>query len=142
MVILDSDYMTLLQWPDGRVADVIRRRLTESDPAELGTTIISFEEQMRGWLDAIRQSKKLSDQIEKYRYMKQALLQYCGITILDFDEVAVAEFQRLRKQYRRLGTMDLKIASIVLAHRATLWTRNMLDFGQIAGLNAVDITKK
>ena len=97
---------------------------------------------MRGWLDAIRGSKELTDQVEKYRYTKQALLQYCGIKILDFDEIAATEFQRLRRQYRRLGTMDLKIAAIVFAHRATLWTRNMQHFGQISGLNAVDITKE
>ena len=142
MVILDSDYMTLLQWPEGRAAQLIRSRMNQDKTREFVATIISFEEQMRGWFDAIRAAKNLADQVEKYRYMKQGLLQYCGINILDFDEVAATEFQRLRKQYRRIGTMDLKIAAIALAHHATLWTRNMQDFGQITSLNAVDITRE
>ena len=142
MVVLDTDYMTLLQWPEGVAARLIRQRLSELDPAEVVTTIISFEEQMRGWFDAIRNATEVRDQIEKYRFTKEALLQYCGIKILDFDAVAATEFQGLRKQYRRLGPMDLKIAAIVLAQRATLWTRNMKHFGRIKGLQAVDITKQ
>ena len=142
MIILDSDYMTLLQWPEGRAAQAIRLRLDQHGPDEIATTIICYEEQIRGWFDAIRTAKNLAMEVEKYRYTKQALLQYCGINILDFDEVAATEFQRLRKQYRRLGTMDLKIAAVVLAHRATLWTRNLQHFGQNAGLDAVDIKEE
>jgi tRNA(fMet)-specific endonuclease VapC len=34
----------------------------------------------------------------------------------------------------RIGSMDLKIACVALAHDATLLTRNTTDFAQIAGL--------
>ena len=108
----------------------------------VAATIVSFEEQMHGWIQAIRGHKEIRDQVEKYRRVHRSLRNYCSLNVLNFDEVAATEFQRLRKQYRRLGAMDLKIAAIVLAHRATLWTRNMQHFGQIVGLDAVDITKE
>ncbi|MGL5831990.1 MAG: type II toxin-antitoxin system VapC family toxin, partial [Waterburya sp.] len=56
------------------------------------------------------------------------------------DEQAAYEFQRLKKMYPRLGTMDLKIASIVLVNQAILLTRNNLDFGLIKGLSIEDWT--
>lgn len=60
--------------------------------------------------------------------------------IVEFDKQAAQEFQHLRKTYPRLGTMDLKIASVVLVNQAVLLTRNSSDFGQIAGLSIKDWT--
>jgi len=37
-------------------------------------------------------------------------------------------------------SMDLKIAAIVLSHRATLLSRNMVDFAQVPGLGVEDWT--
>lgn len=142
MIFLDSDYLSLLEWPEGASARKILDGLKPFPPDEVATTIVNFEEQMQGWISAINKEKELKDQIEFYRRMRRSLRSYCSIAVVDFDEVAATEFQRLKKHYRRLGTKDLKIAAITLAHRATLWTRNMKDFGQIAGLDAVDITKE
>ena len=65
---------------------------------------------------------------------------YSTINILDFDEEAAAELQRLRSMKIRIGTMDLKIAAIVLVHDATLLTRNLVDFRKVPGLKAEDWT--
>ena len=142
MIILDSDYLSLLEWPEGDTARKILDALRLFPVTEVATTIVNFEEQTQGWIEAIRQRREVKDQVERYRRMRRSLRNYCSFNVLDFDELAATEFQRLRKQYRRLGTMDLKIAAIALAHRAALWTRNMQDFGQIVGLNAVDITRE
>lgn len=48
------------------------------------------------------------------------------------------EFEVLKQAKTRVGTMDLKIGSIALAHRATLLTRNLNDFERIAGLQVED----
>lgn len=66
---------------------------------------------------------------------------YCGIEVLGFDEKSATEYQRLRKERHRLSTMDLKIAAIVLAHDATLLTRNLVDFQKISGLKVEDWSK-
>jgi predicted nucleic acid-binding protein len=57
-----------------------------------------------------------------------------------FDERAATEFQRLRRSRLRIGTMDLKIAAIVLAHDATLLSRNLSDFRKVPGLKVEDWT--
>lgn len=52
--------------------------------------------------------------------------------------MAAAEFERLRKQRIRIGTMDLKIAAIALANNATLLSKNLRDFGKVPGLKVED----
>jgi len=51
--------------------------------------------------------------------------------ILPWDLAAVEWFRRLRDQRIRAGTQDLKIASIALAHDATVVTRNLQDSAQV-----------
>jgi tRNA(fMet)-specific endonuclease VapC len=46
----------------------------------------------------------------------------------------------LQKAKLRIGTLDLKIAAITLAHDATLLTRNTADFGKVPGLKFEDWT--
>ena len=48
MVVLDTDHMSLLEWSDARGSTLLRTRLAALPPAEVATTIISYEEQMRG----------------------------------------------------------------------------------------------
>jgi predicted nucleic acid-binding protein len=65
---------------------------------------------------------------------------YQRINVLEFSDRAAGEFQRLTRQRLRVGTMDLKIAAIVLAHDAILLTKNLRDFRQIDGLKVEDWT--
>ena len=57
--------------------------------------------------------------------------------MIDFDEAAVERFAELRRTVR-IGTMDLRIASITLAHSALHVTRNLIDFRQVPGLHVED----
>jgi tRNA(fMet)-specific endonuclease VapC len=54
--------------------------------------------------------------------------------------MAKQEEKRLKRSRLRVGTMDLKIAAIALAHGATLLTRNLKDFGRVPGLRIEDWT--
>jgi len=47
--------------------------------------------------------------------------------VLPFDLATSATFQHLRSAHRRNGRMDLKIASICIAHDTLLLTRNLAD---------------
>ena len=47
-------------------------------------------------------------------------------------------FEQLSKDRLRVGTADLKIASIALAQNATLLSRNLRDFQRIPNLNVED----
>lgn len=54
------------------------------------------------------------------------------------DDAAADEFAALRNAKIRVGTMDLKIASICLAQGATLLTRNHVDFEMVPKLRIED----
>jgi tRNA(fMet)-specific endonuclease VapC len=143
MVLLDTDHLSILEWQDNPAALRIRTRLQEYSPDEVGTTIINFEEKMRGWMTILAKTRKVKEHIEAYRRLSQQLRLFCSISfVLEFDERAAVEFQRLKKEHPRLGTMDLRMAAIALSHRATLVSRNQRDFRQIPGLVLEDWTQQ
>jgi tRNA(fMet)-specific endonuclease VapC len=139
MYILDTDHLSVLD-RGGVKAQSLLQRLAGVDARQVAATIISYEEQMRGWLSYLAKAQTIDQQVEAYSQLKRQLANYCAIPILEFDRAAAQEFQRLKKLYPRLGTMDLKIAAIALVNQAVLLTRNSSDFGQIADLRIEDWT--
>lgn len=137
MLVLDSDHMSLLEW-GGEGSAVLRERLADVGPDEVVTTIISYEEQMRGWMAYLARTKSIEQEVEAYQRLRRHLDNYRQISVLDFDRRAAAEFQRLRRARIRIGTMDLKIAAIVLSRDATLLSRNLVDFDRVPELKAED----
>ena len=102
----------------------------------------SAEEQTRGWLTAIAKTKSVKEQVDRYRELNRMLRLYCSMNVLDYEERAAVEFQQLRKEKLRIGTMDMKIAAIALANDAILLTRNAGDFLRVPGLKLEDWTKE
>jgi tRNA(fMet)-specific endonuclease VapC len=140
MLILDSDHMSLLEWGTDESA-VLRERLADVPPDETAVTIISYEEQMRGWMAYVARAKSMEQQLEAYRRLRRHLDNYRHVHVLDFDEAAAAEFQRLKPAKIRIGTMDLKIAATALSRNATLLSRNIGDFSPVPNLKVEDWTK-
>ena len=112
----------------------LRAHLAHLPPDEVVTTIISYEEQMRGWMAYLTQSRSVAQQVVTYGRLLQYLDNYRRIIVLAFDEAAAGVFQRLRRTRLRVWTMDLKIAAIVLSRDALLLSKNLTDFGQVPGL--------
>ena len=70
----------------------------------------------------------MEDQVIRYRKLHRLVRDFTNRKLVDFDEDSGRMFASLRSAKLRLGSMDLKIASISLAHQATLVTRNVRDF--------------
>ena len=140
MYVLDTDHISLLEHGQSPEAERLRERLGELSGSEVGVTIISFEEQVRGWLTYLARARTITRQVEAYVRLRRMVENYRYIPLLDFDSAAASEFQRLSRQRVRIGTMDLKIAAIALAHGATLVTRNLADFRKVPGLKVEDWT--
>jgi tRNA(fMet)-specific endonuclease VapC len=117
-------------------------RLSEFPPNEIATSIITFEEQMRGWMDFIAKAKSIEKQISAYEKLGRFLESYRFIPIVQFDENASKVFQDLKSRKIRVGTMDLKIASIAISQNALLISRNLSDYLQIPNLRVEDWTKE
>lgn len=140
MFVLDTDHLTFLEHGQSGEAERLRMRLSGLGDAEIAVTIVSFEEQTRGWLAYLARARTLTQQVEAYARLRRMLENYRLIPLLDFDATAAVEFQRLSRARVRIGTMDLKIAAIALAHDATLITRNVSDFRKVSGLRVEDWT--
>ncbi len=119
----------------------LAQRLTDITPEEAATTIISYEEQMRGWMAYIARGKSIEQQLEAYQRLRRHLENYRQIPVLDFDKATADAFQQLRHARIRIGTMDLKIAAIVLSRGETLLSCNLADFTKVPGLKVEDWTK-
>jgi tRNA(fMet)-specific endonuclease VapC len=98
----------------------------------IGTTIITVEEQMRGWLASIAKERQVRRQVGPYRELIGLFDFYSLYEILPFDEKAATVFERFVRI--RIGTMDRKIAAIAIANNALLLTANRGDYEQIPGL--------
>ena len=140
MYILDADVLTLLEEPKGAAAKRLQSRLASEPEDRIATTIINYEEQTRGWFAILAKAKTVAAQIAAYRRLNRHLANYRALDVLDFDDRAAVEFRRIKMMKLRVGTMDLKIASIAIANSAALLTRNLSDFRQIPNLIALDWT--
>ena len=138
MIVLDTDHITELQYPNSVRGSRLLKRSAVVEDGDPATTIVSFEEQMRGWLASINKQAAGMNQIEAYASLAEVVQFYAGWTILRFDRSAAEQFHRLRSEKIRIKTMDLKIAAIALAHSATLLSANLRDFRQVPGLVVED----
>ncbi|MBN1658645.1 MAG: type II toxin-antitoxin system VapC family toxin [Anaerolineae bacterium] len=134
LFILDTDHITLYQRGDPQVTGHVTRT-----PRDLvATSIVTYEEQLRGRLAVVRQAQTAERLALAYQRLHEMHAFFCAIRLVDFDPSTAKIYEALRKEYRRLGKMDLRIAATVLANDGVLVTRNQSDFGQIADLSTED----
>lgn len=135
--LLDTDHMTLLE-RGGTEGARVRSRLLAISPEDYATTIITYEEQTRGWLSRLGQAHTTERLIAAYAHLSTHLDVFTGISVLRFDTLAASEYERLCRLRPRVGTQATKIAAIAMANNAILLSRNILDFGKIPGLLVED----
>ncbi len=138
MIVPDTDVLTILQSASGGEFERLVRRLDDAPDRPVYVTIVSFEEQMRGWLAYIARSKVPDRQVVAYQRLRRLVDDYRKRPILDYDTRAALEFGQLVQRRIRIGTMDLKIAAIVLSQGAKLISRNLADFRKVPGLTVED----
>ena len=134
MTLLDTDHLSLLKYPESARCARLVARMEASVDQEIGTTIVSAEEQLRGWLAVIARFRDVARHVGPYAELGELLTFLQRWTVMPFDQAAYAEFSRLRGSSVRIGTMDLKIASIALVHGALLLSANLDDFRKVPGL--------
>jgi tRNA(fMet)-specific endonuclease VapC len=140
MYLLDTDYLILLQrrsQPDfGKVA----ASMSQYAATDFYLSIPTVHEQILGANAYISRARNIAGVIKGYRMIEASLRDYQRFQVLPFDEAAADVFSELRNSVR-VGTMDLRIASIALANGLTLLTRNTVDFSQVPHLAIEDWTR-
>jgi tRNA(fMet)-specific endonuclease VapC len=142
MLILDTDLLTLVQRKSGDVYARLNVRLEAAVAAgeAVAVTIVSVEEQMRGWLAYIARAKTKESKIDAYGRLHELINDFSTRRILEFDAASANNLGRLLKAKIRIGTADLKIAAITLANSATLLSRNLKHFRKVPALRVEDWT--
>jgi tRNA(fMet)-specific endonuclease VapC len=138
--VFDTDHFQFIQETSGQASSRLFHRMQSYARTDFYLSIISFHEQFLGWHTYIIRAKRTEQVIRGYQKLHAMLNDFACFTILAYDAKAVDIFHTLRKAKVRIGTMDLRIASIALANDFTLLTRNLVDFQQVPGLKVEDWT--
>src|SRR5262245_21365911 len=131
MILLDTDHLTLLKYPANPQCQALMARMEASPDQQIGTTIISVEEQWRGWFAVIARRKDVHRQVAAYQELVALHDFLSGWTVVPFDESDAERFEQLRATGVRIGSMDLKIAAIALIHDALVLSANLQDFQKV-----------
>ncbi|PSB43764.1 type II toxin-antitoxin system VapC family toxin [Chamaesiphon polymorphus] len=132
MYLLDTDTLTHLHAGNTNVAD----RLRSVADTEIGITIITKVEILRGRIDYLLKAESGESLLKAQELLFRTETLLNDLLIVPIERAASIEFDRLRdiSKFRKIGRADLLIASITLANRSTLVTRNLRHFKQIPGI--------
>jgi len=132
LLVLDTDHVSILGLPSPAATALLER--IDASGQEVATTIVTVEEQLRGWLAEIHRLTDPHRQIVAYGRLQRRIDFFAAWTVLPWDADAADLFARYRTDGVRIGSLDLKIACTVIVHDATLLTRNARDFAEVPGL--------
>jgi tRNA(fMet)-specific endonuclease VapC len=122
LIVLDTDIISLLDRRSGVSFERLARQFTAvPDDERVCVTIISFEEQMRGWLGQIAAARKPKDQVSAYGRLQRLLRENQLRDVLPYDDGAAAIVTSLQRQRIRVGTMDLRIGAVALNETYNTW---------------------
>jgi tRNA(fMet)-specific endonuclease VapC len=133
MTALDTDVLTDLL--NGNAAYAQRLELVPE--ADRCLPIVVLEEQFRGRLDIIRKAQAGRVRVSvggAYDLFLESVVKTRPFSLLPCSSTADALFNQFRSAKIRIGSQDLRIASICIAHDATLVTRNARDYSLVTGL--------
>src|SRR5437588_8114671 len=96
----------------------LRRHYGGPEAPPRATTVVSLQEQMKGWLSKIHRARTPAQVIRGYSNLLEAFDGFKSFEILPFDAPAQARFDDFKRQKLRVSTLDLRIACIALVHGA------------------------
>jgi len=64
MVVLDTDHLSLLERRQSAASQGMQTRLDRLDGESWATTIVTYEEQTRGWMAYMARAKTIAHEIE------------------------------------------------------------------------------
>lgn len=140
--LLDTDHLSVIQRQTGPAYINLVSRIQQHPLSEFSVSVITFHEQLLGWHTDINKSKTPKKIVKGYDRLVKLLENFKQLPVLPFDNAASDQFVALQAQKIRLGTMDLRIASIALSRNLTVLTRNSRDFEKVPNLHIEDWTRQ
>ncbi len=134
--LLDTDHTSLQE----RGHPILRQRLAAVPPEAMAISVVTVEEMLRGRLAVLSRNLPGELRIQAYQKLVETVLFFNTVPIVAFDAACEQKFQELRGHRLRVGSQDLRIASIALVHELSVVTRNWKDFERVPGLSLEDWT--
>src|SRR5882762_9421352 len=103
MILLDTDHLTLLKYTTSPRCQALMARMRASPDSDIGTTIISVEEQWRGWFAVVARHRDVRRQIKPYQELVELHTFLSDWTIKPFDDAAADRFEHFRAGGVRIG---------------------------------------
>ena len=141
MFLLDSDHLSILWYNEGIEYDALLKRINSHAEEAFAVSIVTFDEQLRGWQAYVKKSSRRDGTVKGYAELHRLLDRFSESQVIDVDDTAADKFIELRSQGVRIGSMDLRIASIAIINDFTLLTRNTIDFERVPSLRFEDWTQ-
>src|SRR4051794_24617153 len=128
MILLDTDTFTLL---GDKHPKVTARLAAVTDTVAI--TIATRVEALEGRIAFLMKAADGDQLLRAQQWFQRTEAELSQLPIVPLDAAAAAEFDRLlgTKGLKRIGRGDLMIASIALANKATLVTRNLKDYRKV-----------
>jgi tRNA(fMet)-specific endonuclease VapC len=136
LYVLDTDLLSLYQRNHPQVCN--RILLARQNGLTIKTTVVTVEEQYGGRLAQIRKAQTPEVLVAAYDRLMTTFALFSQLEILPYDLAAAELFRQFRQMGIRIGTQDLRIAAITLAHSGIIITRNRKDFDRVPGLTIED----
>ena len=139
--VLDTDTLSVIQRrSEPRFGRLLSRLRALPSDQTVWVTIISYEEQLRGWLEYIKRAKPVQ-LAARYAKLWDCHRDFAGRLVLPFDGAATDVFERLLRAKTRIGTSDLKIAAVTISRDDILLSSNLRHFTRVPGLRVEDWTR-
>jgi tRNA(fMet)-specific endonuclease VapC len=138
--LLDTDHLSILQHPTSREFQTVLGHVNRHPAGDVALSVVNVHEQVLGANARIGKAKSPAEVVRGYSIISRMLQVMAPFPVLPFSAIAAGLFPQLRSQKVRIGTMDLRIACIALAHDLVVVTRNAGDFGLVPGLRTEDWT--
>lgn len=129
LYVLDTAHLSLY----GRNHPALITRLSDRQTS-LFTTAVNVAEQLRGRLAQVADAKNAIALSNAYQWLSDTVTMLSDFQLLQYNAKSNEIYQAFKSQRIRIGTQDLRIASIVLAHGGVLLTQNLQDFEKVPGL--------
>jgi tRNA(fMet)-specific endonuclease VapC len=133
MVLLDTDSLDHFHRSNANVL----RRVREAGLSTLAITVVTRIEILQARFEYLKKADSAAHLQTAQYWLDESERLLGAWRIIPINEAACLEFVRLRaeRRLRKIGRTDLLIASIAIARRATLVTRNTRDFALVPGLS-------
>ena len=136
--LFDTDHFSILQRGHGPEFARLSSWMASLNVLDFACSVVGLHEQLLGAHGFLNQAKNSPGLIRGYELLERLPRDYLAFTLLPFDSAAATIYDQLVSRNLRVGTMDLRLASISRSRNITVLSRNLRDFGRVPGLLKVE----